>query len=112
MRLSLESRMSRRGASSCSTSTHDKLHCRSRCSASGPRGDWHREEGSRSFEGQPNCTDTTRENEKSGLFGRPLYFIAAVQVGWWRGRDLNSRPLGYEPNELPGCSTPRRSDGL
>src|SRR5437867_9845576 len=27
---------------------------------------------------------------------------------WWRGRDLNSRPLGYEPNELPGCSTPRR----
>src|SRR5437867_9130126 len=27
---------------------------------------------------------------------------------WWRGRDLNSRPLGYEPNELPGCSTPRQ----
>ena len=21
--------------------------------------------------------------------------------------DLNQRPLGYEPNELPGCSTPR-----
>jgi hypothetical protein len=20
--------------------------------------------------------------------------------------DLNHRPLGYEPNELPGCSTP------
>src|SRR5262249_49975363 len=27
---------------------------------------------------------------------------------WLRGRDLNPRPLGYEPNELPGCSTPRR----
>jgi solute:Na+ symporter, SSS family len=23
-----------------------------------------------------------------------------------RGLDLNQRPLGYEPNELPGCSTP------
>src|SRR5512146_2704773 len=23
-----------------------------------------------------------------------------------RGVDLNHRPLGYEPNELPGCSTP------
>jgi hypothetical protein len=27
---------------------------------------------------------------------------------WWRGRDLNPRPLGYEPNELPDCSTPRQ----
>jgi hypothetical protein len=23
-----------------------------------------------------------------------------------RGRDLNPRPSGYEPDELPGCSTP------
>jgi hypothetical protein len=27
--------------------------------------------------------------------------------GWLRGLDLNQRPLGYEPNELPDCSTPR-----
>ncbi len=27
---------------------------------------------------------------------------------WLRGLDLNQRPLGYEPNELPGCSTPRK----
>jgi hypothetical protein len=27
---------------------------------------------------------------------------------WLRGRDLNPRPLGYDPNELPDCSTPRQ----
>jgi hypothetical protein len=29
---------------------------------------------------------------------------------WLRGLDLNQRPLGYEPNELPGCSTPQFHD--
>ena len=24
-----------------------------------------------------------------------------------RGKDLNQRPPGYEPDELPNCSTPR-----
>src|SRR5688500_15392451 len=28
---------------------------------------------------------------------------------WWRGRDSNPRPSGYEPDELPDCSTPRRT---
>ncbi len=27
---------------------------------------------------------------------------------WWRGMDLNHGPSGYEPDELPDCSTPRR----
>jgi hypothetical protein len=30
-----------------------------------------------------------------------------VDLEWLRGLDLNQRPLGYEPNELPGCSTPQ-----
>ncbi len=33
-------------------------------------------------------------------------------VNWWRGGDLNSRPSGYEPDELPGCSTPRSDHQL
>src|SRR3954464_6046331 len=27
--------------------------------------------------------------------------LAGPFLKWWRGRDSNPRPLGYEPNELP-----------
>ena len=30
-------------------------------------------------------------------------------IFWLRGTDLNRRPSGYEPDELPDCSTPRYS---
>ena len=28
-------------------------------------------------------------------------------INWLREPDLNRRPSGYEPDELPGCSIPR-----
>jgi hypothetical protein len=40
-----------------------------------------------------------------GVLGRGI----EVNVGeWLRGVDLNHRLQGYEPCELPGCSTPRQ----
>ena len=39
-------------------------------------------------------------------------FVPGNWKFWLRGRDLNPRPLGYEPNELPDCSTPRQEETI
>jgi hypothetical protein len=37
---------------------------------------------------------------------------SGLKKSWLRGLDLNQRPSGYEPDELPGCSTPRSMAGI
>ncbi len=56
------------------------------------------------------CPDLTHKYQKQmdlcyEFNQRPFKGIDS-KFGWLRGLDLNQRPLGYEPNELPGCSTP------
>ena len=40
------------------------------------------------------------------IFSPPLYQLSYRGMEL-RGKDLNLRPPGYEPDELPDCSTPR-----
>ena len=37
---------------------------------------------------------------------RTAGFLSGI---WLREPDLNRRPSGYEPDELPGCSTPHQN---
>ncbi len=52
--------------------------------------------------------DSSQKNEQNPNTTRNLlsWITFTEREGWLRGMDLNHRPLGYEPNELPDCSTP------
>src|SRR5579863_107121 len=54
------------------------------------------------FLGWPMGCRPSQQKGRSLRTGPDLHFL------WWRGEDLNLRPSGYEPDELPDCSTPRR----
>src|SRR5947208_13104767 len=45
----------------------------------------------------------------ASVTNRPQRGVERLEI-WLRGLDLNQRPLGYEPNELPDCSTPQVDD--
>ena len=47
-----------------------------------------------------------RSSGSAGMLRRSVA-IGELLWRWLRGLDLNQRPSGYEPDELPDCSTPR-----
>ncbi len=60
--------------------------------------------------------NTFRKNSfKFGYEGHlvlTVYLKKYLMGKWLRGPDLNRRPSGYEPDELPCCSTPRLKRGI
>jgi hypothetical protein len=49
--------------------------------------------------------ETMKENSRKHVERAACAALVGI-MHWLRGEDLNLRPLGYEPNELPDCSTP------
>ena len=51
-------------------------------------------------------------NAKSPAASSEAVIKGDLEDRWLRGLDLNQRPSGYEPDELPDCSTPRHLSGV
>ena len=52
-------------------------------------------------------SEVVRRRRRGGGHKKSRSFLRLFCDFWLRGQDLNLRPSGYEPDELPGCSTPR-----
>ena len=52
---------------------------------------------------KPNNKNTALSN----ILNSGVILLVVDIIFWLRGTDLNRRPSGYEPDELPDCSTPR-----
>ena len=57
----------------------------------------------------PRCSQAPVRNSKTTKARQSNWTggLLSALNGWLRGLDLNQRPSGYEPDELPDCSTPR-----
>ncbi len=53
----------------------------------------------------------TTQTRKAPLATVRQNSVVISAIWWLRGLDLNQRPSGYEPDELPDCSTPRHRAG-
>ncbi len=56
------------------------------------------------------CAQNRNRTSDTRIFSPLLYQLS--YLGVLRGKDLNQRPSGYEPDELPDCSTPLRYEHL